>query len=409
MTVAGLKISGHTAPVTSTGGSGETGGDAVASALAIERLTLNDYRNYQHLRFDPEPTAVVLTGVNGAGKTNLLEALSFLAPGRGLRNTRLGDITRVDAGEAAQWAVSARLTGPNGVFEIGTGSDPENSGDRRVVRVDGATVRGQAPLAECLGVLWLTPTMDRLFIEGPSARRRFLDRLVTGLEPGHARQLSAFERSLRERARLLSERADNAWISAVEETLAAHAVAVAAARREAVARLSAALDRDQGPFPRASLAIAGEIEGWLDEMAAVDVEHRLCQALRASRGHDADSGGASHGPHRSDLEVTNLDKSMPARQCSTGEQKALLIAIVLANTRLHIARRAAPPLLLFDEIVAHLDPDRRAVLLDRVLATGAQAWLTGTEPSLFEAIVGRAQFFTLQDGAIEPTPGVAGP
>ena len=211
MTVAGLKISGHAALVAS----GETGADAPPPSLAVERLTLNDYRNYPRLRFDLEPAAVVLTGVNGAGKTNLLEALSFLAPGRGLRNTRLGDITRVDAGEAAHWAVSARLTGPNGAFEIGTGCDPENSGDRRVVRIDGAPVRGQAPLAECLGVLWLTPNMDRLFIEGPAARRRFLDRLVTGLEPGHARQLGAFERSLRERTRLLSERADDAWLSAV--------------------------------------------------------------------------------------------------------------------------------------------------------------------------------------------------
>lgn len=408
MTVAGLKISGQTALATSSEGPGDIGADRSPASLAIERLTLSEYRNYQRLRLDTGPTAVVLTGANGAGKTNLLEALSFLAPGRGLRNTRLGDIARVGAGDAARWAVSARLAGPKGALEIGTGSDPDNAGDRRVVRIDGTAIRGQAPLAESLGVLWLTPTMDRLFIEGPAARRRFLDRLVTGLEPGHARQLNAFERSLRERGRLLSERADDTWVSAVEETLAAHAVAVAAARRDSVARLSTVLDRDQGPFPRASLAIEGEVEGWLDEMAAVDVEHRLCQALHASRAHDADAGGARHGPHRSDLAVVNLDKSMPAHQCSTGEQKALLVGIVLANTRLHTARRGAPPLLLLDEIVAHLDPDRRAVLLDRVLATGAQAWLTGTEPALFEAIVGRAQFFTLQDGTIEPKAGIAG-
>jgi len=408
MTVAGFKISRHTGPTTSSAGSDDAGSGAALASLTVERLTLNDYRNYRRLRVDPDPTAVVLTGANGAGKTNLLEALSFLAPGRGLRNARLGDICRADAGDAAHWAVSARLRGSNSTVEIGTGGDSESSGDRRVVRIDGTPIRGQAPLAERLGVLWLTPTMDRLFIEGPAARRRFLDRLVTGLEPGHARQLSAFERSLRERGRLLSERADDGWLSAVEETMAAHAVAVAAARRESVARLSAALARDQGPFPRASLAIGGEVENWLDDMPAVDVEHRLCQALRASRGRDAESGGASHGPHRSDLEVINLDKAMPAHQCSTGEQKALLIAMVLANTRLHTARRGEPPLLLLDEIVAHLDPDRRAVLLDRILATGAQAWLTGTEPNLFESIVGRAQFFTLRDGAIEPTSGMAG-
>jgi len=408
MTVAGFKVSRHTELTTSSDGSDDARSGVVSPMLAVERLTLSDYRNYRHLRLDPEPTAVVLSGANGAGKTNLLEALSFLAPGRGLRNARLGEIRRNDAGGGSHWAVSVRLSGSNGAFEIGTGGDPENSGDRRVARLDGTPIRGQAPLAERLGVLWLTPTMDRLFIEGPAARRRFLDRLVTGLEPGHARQLNAFERSLRERARLLSERADDGWVSAVEETLAAHAVAVAAARRESVARLSAALERDQGPFPRASLTIDGEVERWLDNMPAVDVEHRLCHALRASRGHDAESRGASHGPHRSDLEVVNLDKAMPARQCSTGEQKALLIAIVLANTRLHTARRGEPPLLLLDEIVAHLDPDRRAVLLDRILATGAQAWLTGTEPSLFDSIIGRAQFFTLEDGVIEPTSGMAG-
>ncbi len=409
MTVAGFNISGHTGPTTSSGGSGNASSGVASASLGIERLTLNDYRNYRRLRLDLKPTAVVLTGANGAGKTNLLEALSFLAPGRGLRNARLGDISRNDAGATVHWAVSARLTGSSGTFEIGTGGDPETSGERRVARLDGTPIRGHAPLAERLGVLWLTPTMDRLFIEGPAARRRFLDRLVTGLEPAHVRQLSAFERSLRERGRLLSERADDGWLSAVEETLAAHAVAVAAARRESVARLSTALERDHGPFPRASLAIDGDVESWLADTPAVDVEHRLCQSLRAARQHDAMSGGASHGPHRSDLEVINLDKSMPARQCSTGEQKALLISIVLANTRLHTARRGEPPLLLLDEIVAHLDPDRREVLLDRILATGAQAWLTGTEPSLFESVIGRVQFFTLQDGAIEPTSGAAGP
>lgn len=402
MTVAEFKIARKTQPTTSLGGSGDADAGDARAMLAVERLTLSDYRNYRRARIECDPAAVVLTGPNGAGKTNLLEAVSFLAPGRGLRNARLADIARRDPENATNWAVSARLNGSHGMVEIGTGADAEYDGDRRVVRIDGTAVRGQAPLAERLGVLWLTPAMDRLFVEGPTARRRFLDRLVAGLEPGHARQLSAFERSMRERGRLLLERADDAWLTAVEETLAAHAVAVAAARRESIARLSAALQEAQGPFPRATLAITGEVEDWLEELPAVEVEHRLCEALRTARGRDAESGRASHGPHRSDLDVLNIDKSMPAHQCSTGEQKALLIAIVLANTRLHTARRGEPPLLLLDEIVAHLDPDRRAALLDQILATGAQAWLTGTESGLFEAIEGRAQFFTLRDGVIEP-------
>ena len=384
-----------------------------ASATAsVSRLTLSDFRNYRHLRLDLDAAPVVLTGANGAGKTNVLEALSFLAPGRGLRNAKLASVGRLRGEAESPWAVSVRLARPSGQCEIGTGLEQDETGSasgegRRVTRINGAAVRGQAPLAEEIGVLWLTPTMDRLFSEGPASRRRFLDRMVSGLEPGHARQLAAYERGLRERSRLLGERADNGWIDAVEETLAAHAVAVAAARRESVARLSATLARQTGPFPRAALAIEGEVEQWLDEAPAIDVEARLCQALAASRRHDAESGGAAHGPHRADLTVANLDTDMPAARCSTGEQKALLIAIVIANTKLHTARRGETPLLLLDEVVAHLDPDRRAALLDAVLELGAQAWLTGTEPALFEAITARAQFFTIRDAVAHAVVGTA--
>lgn len=407
MTVARLNTQ---APPAAEASLDVAGGYGVTASVA--RLTLNDFRNYRHLRLDLDATPVVLTGPNGAGKTNLLEALSFLAPGRGLRNTKLAAAGRRVGDGSAPWAVSARLARPSGLCEIGTGlerEEPASGGadGRRVTRINGTAIRGQAPLANEVGVLWLTPTMDRLFSEGPASRRRFLDRLVSGLEPGHARQLAAYERGLRERGRLLVERADSGWIDAVEETLAAHAVAVAAARREAVARLSVALAGQTGPFPRAALAIEGEVEHWLDEAPAIDVETRLCQALVASRRHDGESGGTAHGPHRSDLTVTNLDAEMPAALCSTGEQKALLIAIVIANARLHTARRGQTPLLLLDEIVAHLDPDRRAALLDAVLALGAQAWLTGTEPALFEAIDARAQFFTISDATVEASAGSA--
>lgn len=367
---------------------------------SITRLTLSEFRNYRRLRLETASSPVVLTGPNGAGKTNVLEALSFLAPGRGLRNARLGEVRRRGAPQSAGWAVSARLDGPAGALEIGTGLDVEADGERRTTRIDGTPARRQAPLSARLGVLWLTPMMDRLFVEAPASRRRFLDRLVSGVEPGHSRQLAAFERSLRERGRLLAEGAGDMWLAAVEETLSAHAVAVAAARREAVAHLSAALCHRSGPYPRVALAVSGEVEGWLDEMAAVDVEQRLCDVLAESRRRDAETGGAAHGPHRSDVEVTNLDNGMPASQCSTGEQKALLIAIVLANTRLHISKKGAAPLLLLDELVAHLDARRRTLLLDAVLATGAQVWLTGTESALFESVRARAQFFEVGDGAV---------
>jgi DNA replication and repair protein RecF len=384
----------------------ETGRHAGAEAgtLWVARLALTDFRSYARLRLEPGPRPVVLIGPNGAGKTNLLEALSFLAPGRGLRGARLGEVTR-RASPTRRWAVSARLQGPLGARDIGTGLDPAaGAAERRVTRIDGETVRGQAPLAERLGVVWLTPAMDRLFGDAPAARRRFLDRLVGGLEPGHAREVAAYEQSMRARARLLAAGAEAGWVAAAEETMAAHGVAVAAARREAVARLAAALGLGSGPFPRAGLGLDGEVERWLDEMAAVDAEQRLREALKRARTRDAEAGGAAHGPHRSDLVVRHLDNDMAADQCSTGEQKALLVAIVLANARLHAACRGETPLVLLDEVTAHLDGARRAALAQALCGLGAQAWLTGTDARLFEALAGRARFFTVGEGLVRPAP-----
>ncbi len=367
---------------------------------------------------DPRP--VVLTGPNGAGKTNLLEAISFLAPGRGLRQASLGAIDRrppqangapqqttesgTDAAAACAWAVAARLTGPDGATEIGTGRDPatETGRERRLVKIDGAFVRGQAPLAERLGVVWLTPQMDRLFLEGASARRRFLDRLVYGLDPDHASRVAAYDHALRERARLLRAGAshDGAWLAALEEQIAARGVAIAAARRDFAARLDHAVTDGVGPFPKAGLRVDGTVESWLDEMPALAAEDRFRARLADSRARDAEMGGAALGPHRSDLAVTHLAKGMPAGDCSTGEQKALLISIVLAVARLQTAARGAAPVLLLDEVAAHLDVVRRAALFEEMLALGAQAWLTGTEEDLFHPLGDRAQFFRVRDAVI---------
>ena len=383
--------------------------DRIAAAAPppswVERLGVSEFRGYARLDLHTGPGPVVLTGANGAGKTNLLEALSLLAPGRGLRGARLGELAR--RGGDGRWAVSARLCTPGGAVAVGTGLDPQGAGERRVVRIDGQGARGQAALAETCSVLWLTPAMDRLFSDAPTARRRFLDRLVAGLEPGHGRELAAFERALRERARLLAERADGRWIDAVEETLAGHAVAVAAARREAVARIAGALAETRAPWPEARLALAGEVEGWLDEMPAVDAEQRLRARLGAGRRADAEAGRAGCGPHRSDLAVTHLESGLPAAQCSTGEQKALLISIVLANARLHAARRGTTPLVLLDEVAAHIDRVRRAALFEALAALGAQAWLSGTDAQLFEGLRGRAQFFVLADGRARAAAGAA--
>lgn len=379
--------------------------------LAVTRLTLSDFRCYADARLETDRRPVVLTGPNGAGKTNLLEAVSFLAPGRGLRRATLAEVRRREAGDGSAWAVNARLETPVGPVAIGTGSDPQagEAGSRRLVRIDGQAAPSQAALGAHVTLAWLTPQMDRLFIEGASGRRRFLDRLVFGFQPDHAGALSAYEQAMRDRSRLLKDerdggrRADPAWLAALEEQMAGNAVAIAAARKEVVGRLMAAGDEGtlaESPFPRATLAVEGTVEGWLDEMPALAAEERLKARLAEMRRVDAAAGGATEGPHRSDLAVRHRAKDMPAAQCSTGEQKALLIGIVLANARLLAAERGAAPLLLLDEVAAHLDRRRRAALFDEILALGTQAWLTGTDRELFAELGGRARFFGIEDARI---------
>lgn len=423
--------------IQSTAGGPETAALAGASAVArrgvvcaVRRLVLTDFRNFASLRLAPETRPVVLTGANGAGKTNLLEAVSFLVPGKGLRDARLGEVDRRDAPQGAAWAVAATLDTPEGRVDIGTGRDPasprdpsatpqteeaiaapERGGSRRLVRIDGVPVRGTAALAEMVSAVWLTPAMDRLFAEGAGGRRRFLDRVVYGFDASHAGRVWVYERALRGRARLLRHgsgdgrpqgSADQVWLAALEESMAATGVAVAAARREMVARLNVACAQENGPFPGAQVEMAGEVDGWLDEGPALEAEERLRAALLASRARDAESGGAARGPHRSDLVVRHRAKDTAAGLCSTGEQKALLISIILAVAKLNLEDNGAPPLLLLDEVAAHLDCERRDALFGRLGDLGVQAWITGTDKALFRALHGRAQFFHVANGAVVP-------
>ncbi|HYL33619.1 MAG TPA: DNA replication/repair protein RecF [Stellaceae bacterium] len=372
---------------------------ATAPATSVVRLVLTDFRGYARVRLAIGPDPVVLVGPNGAGKTNLLEALSFLAPGKGLRRAKLSEIDR-RGGHV--WALAATVASPAGEFDVGTGRDADSeSGERRHVRIDGVPAKSQQDLSERLAVAWLTPQMDRLFADAASGRRRFLDRLVTGFDPSHWSRLLAYERAMRERARLLREGAtDPSWLKALEEIMAENGVALAAARLEAVTRLAAACAEAQGPFPRAGLAIEGAVEHWLGNMPALAAEETFRAALHDSRGLDRDSGVTQTGPHRSDLLARHLGTGEAAALCSTGEQKALLIAIVLAYARLLALRRGSAPVLLLDEVTAHLDAARRSALFQALRALGAQCWLAGTDTALFAELKGHAQFFAVADAAV---------
>lgn len=397
---------------TRAGPGGAAKGDVKQPTVWVARLQVSAFRSYRNAGMETQGRPVVLTGPNGAGKTNLLEALSFLTPGRGLRGARLSEIDRRSSGAedddgagSQPWAVAAEIMVGGDRRDLGTGRDPSSPRDKRAVKLDGAFASSQQALGEVLSVVWLTPQMDRLFQEGPSERRRFLDRLVFGSDPAHAGRIAKYEQALRERSRLLrweKGTPDPAWLTVLEETLTEQGVAIAAARCALAERLASACALAGGSFPRASLAVAGDVEAWLADLPALEVEDRLRARLCASRAGDAEQGGAAVGPHRSDLRVAHLQRGMPAELCSTGEQKALLIAIVLAHSRLIASERGAAPLLLLDEVAAHLDEERRRALYDELLALEGQSWLTGTDPSLFDGIGGIAEFFSVREGRIAP-------
>jgi DNA replication and repair protein RecF len=378
------------------------------TAAFIRRLMLTNFRSYHAAQVELERAGpVVLTGANGAGKTNLIEAISLLAPGRGLRRATMEELAFAE-GDGA-WAVAAEIEGMLGLATLGTGIDPpaaEDAAPSRKCRIDRETVGSAVAFADHLRVVWLTPAMDPLFNGPASERRRFLDRLVLAVDAQHSSRVAALERCLRSRNRLLEEaRSDPYWLDAVEHETAEVAVAVAAARAETVNRLSGALAaaRDSAPeFPHAEIALDGWMEKLLSEHRAIEIEDRYRALLKENRARDAAAGRTLDGPHRSDFAVTHADKGIPASDASTGEQKALLIRLVLAHARLIKEMTGFAPLLLLDEVVAHLDPARRAALYDALSALGAQVWMTGADPAVFGDIVGRAQVLEVRNGTVEP-------
>jgi DNA replication and repair protein RecF len=388
--------------------------------MAVSRLVLTDFRNHEDAVLAPGAGFVVLSGENGAGKTNVLEALSLLAPGRGLRRAPLTEMAR--QGGSGGFGVAARLITPalkqryrggaesisdalgetsptpkpspegEGLADIGTGTQP-GAPERRLVRINGATAAATS-LAEWVSVLWLTPAMDRLFVDAAGERRRFLDRLTLALSPGHAHHSTRYEAAMRERNRLLADDVapDPDWLTALEARMAEHGAAIDAARREMVAALAERLAaQPEGPFARAGLAL----EGWQGDAET------LARELATGRRRDAAAGRTLSGPHRADLLVTHLGKMQAAHLCSTGEQKALLLGLVLAHAELVAERAGRAPILLLDEVAAHLDPGRRAALFARLEGRG-QVWMTGTEPGLFEAVPGGATRYRVSEGLVSP-------
>lgn len=384
-------------------------GPASARGARLTRLILNDFRSYARadIAFDGRPVAIA--GPNGAGKTNILEAISLIGPGRGVRGARLDELPRIDG--AGGWAVSARMRDASGdERRFGVGAEATRP-DRRVCRIDDASASGPGAFVDHLRFLWLTPAMDRLFMEGAGERRRFLDRMTLAHDPSHGRRATAFEQAMRQRQRLLDEGGDPVLATALEIQMAENGVAVAAGRRDTAARLAAAdVTGAEHLFPAADIALEGELETALANAKAADVEEDYAAQLRSRRRLDAEAGRALIGPHRSDLLVYHREKGRPARLCSTGEQKALLIGLVLANAQILAAQgmasrgaapsEAAPLILLLDEIAAHLDPDRRAGLFAIIDGLGFQAFMTGTDKDLFAAWGERAQYFEARDGAL---------
>jgi DNA replication and repair protein RecF len=358
----------------------------------------------------------VLVGANGAGKTNLLEAISLLTPGRGLRGARLADLARraPDGSSAATWAVAGRFATPEGPLELGTGVE-EVGATRRAFLLDGAAPRSQAEIAARIAAVWLTPQMDRLFQDGAAARRRFLDRLVWAVEPGHAREVAAYETALAERNRLLAGRADPAWLDGLEDAMARHGIAVAAARRGLVARLNRTLaDGIAGAFPAARAEVACDWAAALETGPALAAEEALRARLREGRAVDAAAGAARIGPHRADLALIHAPKNLPAALCSTGEQKALLVSVVLGHAALIAEARGFAPILLLDEIAAHLDAPRREALFAALAVLQAQAFLTGTDARVFAPLASKAEAWRVEGGMLDPMglgpalPGASG-
>lgn len=383
----------------------------------VNRLTLTDYRNYASLRIDSHIGPIVIFGENGSGKTNILEALSFLSPGRGMRSARLSDIKRFIPQIAASgslsfvtplnWAVAAEITNKDNSHLLATAvekttkevedSEGNRSFERRIAKIDGNKISNQNELGKYISLIWLTPQMDRLFRGGSQPRRAFLDRMVYAFDNDHAKRVTDFEHLYREWYRLIKDgKNDNYWLESLEENMAALGVAIAAARREQISRLNSFIEKEPDDvFPSVQVELDGIIERYLDDYPAVKVEENYRNLLKSQRRFAFDNGSVD-GINRTDFKVYHKKKAMPAEMCSTGEQKSLLVSIILAQSKCQTLHKGFAPVLLLDEIAAHLDDSKRKALLSKIVDLNLQAWITTTDPELFSDIADSAQFFEIK-------------
>jgi len=387
----------------------------------LSRLVLHQFRNYQSLDVSLQRDCIVLTGANGAGKTNILEAISFLSPGRGLRSIKLSQVTNLKilnqkVPVPPSWAIAATIERENDLIELGTRLDYTATGsERRLVKINGQVAKSQALLTNWISITWVTPQMDQLFLEGSSGRRKFIDRLVYAIDPLHAERLHRYDHHMKERAHLLREgRYDPAWVSTLERKLAEDGVAITVARQELAEYLENAQHTEKDyPFPQFQAEMKGEVEKWLENHPALAAEDIYAEKLCMVRAQDAETGGAFVGPHRSDFCVHHLAKQLPAEVCSTGEQKMLLLALTLAFTKVQREYSSCPAILLLDDVAAHLDDQHRQVLFQEICKPvrgpmsedsrkgHIQVWMTGTDKSMFQNLNDQAQFLTVHNATLK--------